>query len=285
MNARATNKLLDTGPSPKGWHRLQTMLECAQKFAYAYGVEEGAGHRQKEKDETKSPALIRGSLMHLILAHHYMRIQARQQGTDPNEWMDPTDAVNEMCLQKGGDWAKHADVIHDCYAAYRGRWATEEFKVLEVERLAYAKIKGHLFTGRFDLVIEDRRGEVWVIDHKTSSRLTATQRKYYGVSGQLIGYSYLGQQIYGEKFAGLMLNQIQHTKPCKFARIPLPPAPNLLRKFPQIVDDAETRIQELRASGRKEDSWPMAANELTCFHRYGACKFLDRCRWGTDMDE
>ena len=29
-------KLLETGPSPRGWSRLQSILECPQKYAYRY---------------------------------------------------------------------------------------------------------------------------------------------------------------------------------------------------------------------------------------------------------
>jgi len=44
------------------------------------------------------------------------------------------------------------------------------------------------------------------------------------------------------------------------------------------VRDAEERIAQLEH--RDVHNYPMAMNELTCYHRYGACQFVDKCRWG-----
>jgi len=265
-------KLLETGPSPRGWHRIQTMLECPQKYAYTYETEGG-------REKTVSPALIKGSLMHLALAHHYMRQKNREQGEDPDEWLPPKQAVEMLSIKEGGVWEEHIDTVNNCYDEYTAYWVHDSFRVLAVEQLAYVKIGEYALTGRFDLVMEDSRGGVWVVDHKTTSRLHANQRKFYAISGQLKGYAYMARQHYGARFKGVLLNQIQHKTPCKFARIELPPAPNLMKKFPQIITDAEERISYLQKS-RKPDNYPLAANELTCFTRYGACKFLDRCQWG-----
>jgi len=265
-------KLLDTGPSPRGWHRLQLMLECPQKWGFHY--EMGLG------GQSESPPLLRGSLIHLGLAHHYARMRCEQHGTDPGEYLKPVTAMREKAYKESQAWERQLDVSVACFEAYREHWVDEKIEVLEVERLAYTMINGAAFTGRFDLVYRDRRGKVWVCDHKTTGRIQPSQKKFYSISGQLAGYAYLGRQLYGQDFGGMQLNMVQHTAPCKFMRIPLPPAPNLIARFPQIVNDAETRIRELRESGRTPDNWPMAANELTCYSRYGACNYLDRCRWG-----
>ena len=265
-------KLLDTGPSPRGWHRLQVMLQCPQKWGYHYEL--GLGGK---KD---SPPLIRGSLIHLGLAHHYSRMKARQQGTDPEEWLKPLTAMREKAFKENDAWMRELEVSTNCYEAYIEHWADETIEILEVERLAYTMIGRNAFTGRFDLVYRDRRGKIWVCDHKTTGRIQSSQKKFYSISGQLAGYAYLGRQLYGDKFGGMILNLVQHTKPCKFVRMPLPPAPHLVSKFPQIVLDAEERIKSLKESGRSPDNWPMAANELTCYSRYGPCNYLDNCRWG-----
>ena len=268
-------KLLQTGPSPRGWHRLQLMIECPQKWAYRYKMD--------LDQRTDSAPLIKGSMMHLALAHHYMRIQARQQGTDPDEWMTPWDALEAICEKEGEAWAVHLDNIGRCYEAYCLQWIDEQLEIIAVEKMAYAKIGDHMFTGRFDLIYRDKRGKVWICDHKTTTRIQPTQKKFYGISGQLIGYAYLGHQIYGAAFGGMILNQIQHKNPFKFNRMVLPPAPNLLKRFPQVVEDTEKRIAELEASGRPFDQWPLAINELTCYSRYGPCTHLDRCKWGVGV--
>ena len=91
-------QLLDAGASPRGWSRLSTVLQCPQKYAYKYllSPEEGGG-----KQGGNSPALIKGSVIHLGLAHYYRRLQAVQQGEDPNQWFEPNDAMRMLCLKEG----------------------------------------------------------------------------------------------------------------------------------------------------------------------------------------
>lgn len=268
-------KILNTGPSPRGWHRLQSVLECPQKYAYQHELGLAA------MDST-APPLIKGSMMHLALAQHYNRMKNEGLGLDVDEWEEPEAAVIKQAEVEQG-WDEYVEMILDCYRAYIAHYTDEPFKVLEVEQLAYTQIfDKYLFTGRFDMVVEDRGGRVWVVDHKTTTRIMARQTQYYGISGQLVGYAYMGKAIYGDRFAGMLLNQVQHTGKHAFKRVRLPPAPNLTERFPYTVQDAEERIAELKESGRKPSEWPMAMNELTCYHRYGACPFLESCKWGVE---
>lgn len=58
-------KLIDPGPSRRGWHRLQSVLKCPRYAAWS------AFEREHGNERCPSPALIKGSLMHIGLAHHY----------------------------------------------------------------------------------------------------------------------------------------------------------------------------------------------------------------------
>lgn len=268
-------KLLDAGASPRGWSRLSTVLQCPQKFAYTYllSQEQGGG-----RTGGNSPALIKGSVIHLGLAHYYRRMQAVQEGTDPDEWFEPNMAMRMLCLKEGDLWMEHLMACIECVEAYIAHWQHDGFTVVAVEEMIYTHIDDHLITGRVDLAIKDSAGKVFFVDHKTTGRINSTQKKYYAISGQLIGYEYMGRQIFGEHFGGMILNQVQHRAPQKFLRLNLPPAPEMLQRFPQVVKDAEATIKRLE--GRPLDQYPMAMNELTCFHRYGACAFVEKCKWG-----
>jgi hypothetical protein len=170
----------------------------------------------------------------------------------------------------------------DCVHGYIQKYdKLDKFKILHVEELFEAKIGQHLFTGRLDLVVEDTRGIVWAIDHKTTARMEAKQREFYAVSGQLIGYRWLVRGVYGGRFGGLKINLIQHGNgDYRYERPQLLQAPHLFNRFPQTVLDAEKRIAEMDASGRPFSEWPTAMNEMTCYGRYGACKHIDKCKWG-----
>lgn len=273
--SRADAKIIYTGPSPRGWHRLQQAAECLQKYAWKYERPTPEGQKK-----VTSPALAKGSLIHLGLAQYYARMRANQQGNPVDEWCSPEEAIRLIAKLEGTD--EHANVAIEAVQAHQAHYRDdfERWKILDIEDLLQTQVNGkYLLTGRIDLAYEDLGGRIWVVDHKTTARLTSRHGQFYAISGQLLGYSHMARQKYGDRYAGLIVNLIQHTTP-KFERITLPRSPNLEARFEKIVVDIEESIERVQAEGREVDDWPKAINELTCFHRYGACEFMDQCRWG-----
>ena len=271
--------LLFTGPSSRGWHRIQTFLECPQRYAYEYEGRRTTGAAAKDDSDDAVP-LVRGSLLHLGLAQHYSQMREYQQGRDPARFYDPAEAIEILADAKGGLWKSEAPEILRCVEAYQQYWAHEDFKVLHVEELFQSEFHGYPFTGRLDLVVEDRQGKVWIIDHKGTSFLSDKHRQFYSMSGQMHAYRWLAAATYGDRIAGVRVNLVQHTKVFKFQRVDTEPAPHLFKRFPEIVKYAEQEIERLKGLNLPVNEWPMAATELTCFHRYGKCKFAERCKWG-----
>ena len=266
--------LIFTGPSPRGWHRLQQFLECPQRYAWQYE----AGLQGMDEN---APPLVKGSLIHLGLAQHYARMREEQKGRDPERYFPPAEGIDLLAATKGGAWAEHAQLCKDVVEAYQEKWRNERLKIVMVEEMLDGNVGGHRFTGRLDLAYEDRQGRIWAMDHKSTGFLSSKQRKFYSVSGQILGYTWLARAKFGERFGGFRLNMIQHGRgEFKFERYEVDPAPRMLARWPQTVVDAEEGIAAMEASGRAPDNWPMVASELTCFHRYGACKFLEQCKWG-----
>ena len=74
------------------------------------------------------------------------------------------------------------------------------------------------------------------------------------------------------------MNLLQVGPKPRFARIPLPPAPNLERRFPQILCDLEERIELYK--DRDVEEYPASPSEMTCRTPYGPCTYFDRCQWG-----
>ena len=264
--------LIFTGPSPRGWHRLQLFLECPQRYAWNYL----AGLKGINED---APPLVKGSLVHLGLAQHYAQLREKQQGRDPKLYFDPIEAIDIM-IEAKPHWKDHGELAKRVTEAYLVKWRNERFKVVAVEELLEAQIEGYRFTGRMDLVVEDSEGKIWIIDHKTTGRLQAQQRKFYSVSGQILGYQTLGKIHFGDRFGGMRLNMIQHGGDFKFERFNVDPAPKMMERWPSAVKDAEEGIQKLLDEGRPADKWPIAPSELVCFHRYGPCNYIEQCKWG-----
>lgn len=283
-----SKQLLVTGPSRKGWHRLQTFLECPQKFAWKYPREAGSADRSNTQDwihrqgtSLPSPPLIRGSLIHLGLAHHYARMKAKHEGKDPEDFYTPQEAVRVYGSQQG--WDLYVEPMVACVEAYMDHFCRENLRIVEVETPhTVTFLDGNDITGRLDLVVEDRAGRIYVIDHKTTVSYSDSQRTYYSMSGQFMAYTWLGIATWGDRFAGMKINFIQHTEPYKFIRVDTLPAPALLRKLPTTIAHAERQIRFLREMYPDVNDWPTANSELTCVHRYGECEFIRQCRFGRD---
>jgi hypothetical protein len=275
-------QVIFTGPSPRGWHRLQTAAECLQKYAWSYETEE------PKEDISGRPALAIGSLVHLALAQYYSRMKQEQEGKNPNEYMAPAEAVKLVASLTKQD--KHIDNVLQTFEAYEKRyWQDINTRtIVAVETLFDGFIapsddpeEKYRLTGRIDLLFRDMRGQLWAEDHKTTARLTKKHTEYYGISGQMLGYEHLVRQQY-EDLVGFKLNLIQHAayqKPV-FQRVAIPRRPELERQFADRAVDIERLIAQMRAEGRGVGEWPKAMSELVCFHRYGACEHIDKCKLG-----
>ena len=277
-------KFIDAGSSGEwGWHATETAMRCPQLFAYHHRITPpptGGGDRAP---------LLRGSLVHQGLAHHYARVQAAQEGKDPDIWATPEAAI-EACAEKlGPESLRFVAQTQSVVRAYAAHHATESLEVMHVEEVFRAEIGGYPFTQRFDLVGRDASGRVVIIDHKTTGRIDARVPQRYVLSGQFLGMLNFGRSIWGAEFGGVRLNLIEmggddgwKTTAPKFSRVPVDPAPNAQRLFPITVKHARDRIHELDASGIDPWEWPKAMSEQVCITAYGKCDGYELCRWGKD---
>ena len=105
-------KLLYTGPSPHSGHRIDKFIRCPQRWAYDQITPSPLPGR------TESPALIKGTLGHIGLAHYYRRLQADQQGEDKSQWWAPIRAIEERAAQEGPSWLQHVTEAQGAVEAY-----------------------------------------------------------------------------------------------------------------------------------------------------------------------
>ena len=280
-------KFLDAGSSGQyGWHATEIALRCPQLFAYHYRCGSGArlaGERH---------ALIRGSLVHAGLAHHYIRMQNWQNGSDPNEWATPEAAIIDCAdkLRAEGEVSamEYVPAATAIVAAYQQHYATEKLTILSVEEVFTSEIGGHKFTQRFDLVAQRPDGKVYIFDHKTTGFLSSKLPERYTLSGQFLGMANFGQRLYGTDFGGVVINLIacgaayELAPPTKidFSREPPNPAPQSQRLFSLSVLHARERIEQLDRSGLDPWNWPKTLSEQVCVTAYGKCEGYELCRWG-----
>lgn len=280
-------KYLNAGSSGEwGWHATEVALRCPQLYAYHYRCE-GA-----DLDGDRG-ALIRGSLVHQGLAHHYARLQSAQLFQDPEEWLNPVSAIQRCAeeLEANGEKSKAGHYVESAtniVLDYLEQYREESLEVVAVEEVFTAEIAGRKFTQRLDLVGRRSDGKIYVFDHKTTGFYSAKIPERYTLSGQFLGMHNFGQQVYGKEFGGVIINVLAcgaANKPTArgettFTRVPPNPAPNAQRLFTISVQHARERIEELDRSGLNPWRWPKVLSEQVCVTAYGKCEGFDLCRWG-----
>lgn len=261
--------LLNTGPSPRGVHRLELALKCPQLYAYSHVLGFDLGDRR---------ALVRGSLGHVGLAHYYARLKAAQDGTDPEAFYEEHEAIDRAAPAFGGLGLEMQPIAHRAVDGYLANFAAERFRVLAVEHLVETRVMGHLLTARWDLVAEDAAGKIWIYDHKFVGRADSGTAKRYTTAIQFLAIQHMGREVYRERFGGVRINLVGCENQTFWRESP-EAAPHLLTEFPQIIDDAEAVIERMKV----RDPWryQKTASEQVCRGPYGVCDGRELCRWGS----
>lgn len=260
--------LLNTGPSPRGVHRLEKALICPQLFAYTALLGMDLGSRD---------ALVKGSLVHVGLAHRYARMQCVQTGTDPENYYPVETAMKLAAVEFGALGQEHLALTSQAVRNYEAHYSSEQVTVAGVEELVETNIRGHRLTARWDLITQDSRGNYWIIDHKTCGKIDQKTITRYTMSIQFLAMQHMGREKYGDRFGGVRINLVA-LQMVAFKRVSPEAAPHAVLSFPQIVEDAEAVI----ARNALRDPWdyPKAASEQVCVRPYGVCDAIELCRWG-----
>jgi len=267
--------LIDTGPSPRGWSRIDRALRCLQLFAW---FDEEISGAEARKVPIARP-LVRGSIAHVGLAHLYAKQQAIQQGWDPERYYSPREAMSLVAARFGEVGAAMHPIAESLVRGYAQEYSTDRFPVVGVERLVETDFLGVRYTARIDLELQDDAGRVWIYDHKTVAKIESKVLHRYTLSGQFLGLAHLGARLYGSRFGGIRLNLLS-VNPQGYLRVTPEPAPWMLQKFPEVVRYAEESINRVRALAKAGEPLPASPSEQTCLTSYGFCPAFELCRWG-----
>jgi hypothetical protein len=275
-------KLLYTGPSPHSGHRIDKFIRCPQRWAYDQITPSPLPGR------TESPALIKGTLGHIGLAHYYRRLQADQQGEDKSQWWAPIRAIEERAAQEGPSWLQHVTEAQGAVEAYMWHYGAQEVHVLAVEESYALPIewngKSWLITRSADLVVEAPDGVVRIVDHKFVGRLNTRTIDRYRLSGQFLDYALIGKAQWGERFGGAYLNFIEwrgsSSKPHRMEQYACPAAPAAVTARQEQLAYVHAMRDKLTHAGLDLWNYPKRLNEQVCNGPYGVCDAAELCAWG-----
>ena len=274
--------LIDPGPSRKGWHRLAKVLRCPRLYALSYKK------KHRTSDEPPAEPLVKGSLFHVGLAHHY----GLQSDLYPDvELYSPGEAFEQLAQSQPqghrAAWQRYVAEMNITLLDYQTHWHAENWIVKGIEHELMVNVYDeqvndtYFYTQRVDLVWEHPvTGKVWFVDHKTTGRFTDKTLGGYSMNGQFLGYQMIGQKMFGEQWGGVILNIIEWGKGKKsasFRRMPIDPAPHAVANFKQSILRAERTIREFEQTA--PELWPGTHQEAACWP-YRKCRFYDTCQWG-----
>jgi hypothetical protein len=174
--------------------------------------------------------------------------------------------------------------------AYAKRYAFESAKVEVVEEVFTLRL-GELqapYTFRLDLGLRDGAGKVWMVDHKTTTRLRPDHGWSYNISIQFQAYAVGGRAIYGEDYGGVVANMIECPEPEDtktepvFNRPHMPGVAGFLASFPARISDAYGRMLALVQAGIPPAYWPKRPGPHSCRSYGRVCPYYDRCATSPD---
>ena len=283
--------LINTGPSERGAHRLDLIQKCLRLYAYHKLLGFYPGPRMP---------LTRGTMLHIMLAHHYQRMMHVQRGLDPDTHYTPEDALTEYVRrlrEKAHATARQVDAdelalaleiepkVRAVYAQYKMYYTVDHknYEILGAEVLAEGKINGQRVTQRYDLVMRNRRdGKTYIMDHTGVYFPDAKTLERYTLSIQFLIMQYGGHKLFGGDFGGAKVQRCSFGEKTEFARDFVPPAPEALEGLEVTIAHREWLLAEVTAREPNPWKWPMAVGEQTCIGPYGKCDAYEVCRWGRD---
>lgn len=225
------------GPSLRGSHRLQLWHRCPQAWAYRYVL---------GLDTKPTRALAVGSLVHAALMEHYL-------GHDPIAAMRA--APDDLVI--------YFEDALKLFVAYRNHYKNDRLNVIGVEQEFVIRAGPYFHTQRFDLLIRDELGRVWIWDHKTGGRSD------WEHSLQFLSAAMIGRAYFGDKFGGLTINQVSELR-----RFSIYPPEAMIRQVARTILTTNDQIERELAANTD----PYAYHRTyACQDRFGKCPYLDLC--------
>lgn len=264
---------------------LSAYMACPREYYFSMVL-----HRRS--DGSKSPALAFGGVLHKLLENHYRGMDVEMVKLLGASWwqknghQDPTDHRT----------FERAILVFD---QYRKQWGATpgmeqgqtvgfpDEPMVEISTDTMGKDLLHPYAGKIDRIIE-LGGQYFVEDHKTTSRLDKHYFSSFELSQQMMGYTYLAQQLMPSlKIAGVRLNVIHVLKDkTNFERQLFSWTREQIAEWVyntnlwmrRLNTDMEFWNQSPIGEGQPIDAWPIGHyGDNGCSRKYGLCQYHRVC--------
>lgn len=226
--------LIMAGASSFGSHAIKVGMSCPRAFALSCSVKSPESDRSGAVrvypdpggvllngpfqggftyDLAQTVYMIRGTLIHIALAHAFSRLALEEEGRvviggqsylAPLSLYTPAEAIEAAAVLIGPQARTFALPAARRMLPVTESWAKEFYqreRVVAVEtQFAWHVTAPYTYTARYDLMVQNRSsGLLRGVDYKTSTRPSADKPKYAS-SAQLHGQDIMGRTRFGEKW-------------------------------------------------------------------------------------
>lgn len=153
----------------------------------------------------------------------------------------------------------------------------------EVRWLLPIKHKGLEFSlcGRIDRVVK-QFDKVWIMDHKTTSRLGAFYFEQFNPNLQVVFYTKAGKEYFGD-IAGMIIDAVFVGKTQRFQRDVVTMNPKELEmRYAEGLEWIYRMLMVEQELAEKPDEWRTIcprAMVTECCSAWSGCEYKDLCRW------
>lgn len=187
---------------------IDTFRRCPKRYEYR--------EIWKIQKKEKATQLYQGILVHEALMTYYLALRdGMGDGTAPvaEFFADRYAAARENPVLFSDELADEIKIIEDSedlVARYLAKW-DDDWEVLHVEEEFYVTLdSGDVISFTPDLVVQDRNGFVWIVDHKTTSALPTPDQGYADLQSTLY---YAGVQALYPELRGFIFNKMRKKRP------------------------------------------------------------------------
>lgn len=261
--------------------KLKTFMSCPRRYFWNFIV----GWRP----EGESIHLVFGAAWHLAMERMLLGYQTR--GRYDNA--DIPDAINLLTSHYREYFTEDQDALFEpknpayaleALALYVQNYVGDRFKVISTEIAGTVPIaENRRMHFKIDALCQDEAGKLFVLEHKTSQRMTSTWMDEWALSVQVGTYIHALMcmqdplNVYGAKVNGTFFRK----KGCDFLRAPVKKSPiqmqqwlNTVNHYADMIDAEYERLAEANEDDPILNAFPM--NTEACV-QYGVCPYHDFC--------
>lgn len=249
---------------------LSSFQTCRKKYYWE--------HVRHLKPKLKGSALQFGSAIHEALDEYYVS-KDMTKGIEKfkSGWQD-----------RDGDEIRTVENGIKMLTWYQKKYEHEPFKVIGKPETGFVFFIGDiLYGGRIDLPVE-WDGNLWIMEHKTTTRLSSGYFAQYELDKQCTGYIIAAEEYFKRKVHGCIVNVMEPWKEVikktartkaeedHFARSPITRTTELKDRFRLNV---QRIVRDIRWC-EENDEYMEAEKKEVCQYYNRPCPYLQLCKYG-----